>query len=66
MFSSQVFEVVIGLVFIYLALSTVCSGVKELLARVLDMRAKTLEAAVRNMLAAPQNAVTSRLFEHPL
>lgn len=66
MFSSQVLEVAIGLVFIYLALSAVCSGIKELIARVLDMRAKTLESAIRNMLADPQNAITSRLLEHPL
>ncbi len=66
MFSSQVLEVAIGLVFIYLVLSTVCSGVKELIARALDMRAKTLEKAIRNMLADPQNAITSRIFQHPL
>ena len=48
--SSQVLEVSVGLIFIYLVVSTVCSGIKELIARALNMRATTLENAVRNLL----------------
>jgi hypothetical protein len=64
--NSQVLEVALGLIFVYLVLSTVCSGVKEVLARVLNMRSNTLEYAIRNMLGDPNNAITSRLFKEQL
>jgi hypothetical protein len=66
MSNSQVLEVALGLIFIYLVLSTVCSWIKEMIARVLNMRAKTLESAIRNMLADPNNAMTSALFQNQL
>jgi hypothetical protein len=66
MFSSQVLEVSVGLILIYLVISTVCSGIKELIARAFDMRAKTLEDAVRNMLADPKDSITSRLLQNHL
>jgi hypothetical protein len=66
MFGSQVLEVVIGLVLIYLALSIGCSGVKEVIASVFSLRAKTLEKAIRNMLKNGPNDYTTKLFEHPL
>jgi hypothetical protein len=65
-FNSQILEVASGLVFVYLVLSTVSSGVKELIAHFLDMRATTLESAIRNMLADPGGALTSRLLNHPV
>ncbi|MGA8437526.1 MAG: hypothetical protein WB714_04795 [Candidatus Sulfotelmatobacter sp.] len=66
MAGSQVLEVSVGLIFIYLVVSTVCSGIKELIARALDMRANTLENAIRNMLADPQGSITSRLIQNHL
>jgi len=66
MFSSQVLEVSGGLIFIYLVVSTVCSGIKELIARAFDMRAKTLETAIRNLLADPQGSITSTLIQNHL
>jgi hypothetical protein len=69
MFSSQVLEVAIGLIFIYLVISTVSSGIKELIARVLDMRANDLEGAIRGMLAEPadsKNSITSKLLQNHL
>ncbi len=66
MFGSQVLEVVIGLVLIYLALSIGCSGVKEVIASIFSLRAKTLEKAIRNMLKNGPNDYTTKLFEHPL
>lgn len=66
MASSQVLEVSVGLIFIYLVVSTVCSGIKELIARALDMRAKTLETAIRNMLADPNGSITSTLIQNHL
>jgi hypothetical protein len=50
MFGSQVLEVIIGLTLIYLVLSIGCSGIKEVIAAMFSLRAKTLENGVRNML----------------
>lgn len=66
MLSSQVLEVSAGLVFIYLVVSTVCSGIKELIARALNMRAITLENAIRNLLSDPQGAITSKIIQNHL
>lgn len=66
MSSSQVLEVAIGLIFVYLLVSTACSGIKELIARLLDMRAKTLEDAIRNMLADPNNTITNEILQNQL
>ena len=64
MSSSQVLEIAVGLIFVYLLVSTACSGIKELIARLLDMRAKTLEGAIRNMLADPNNTVTNDILQN--
>lgn len=66
MSSSQVLEVAIGLIFVYLLVSTACSGIKELIARLLDMRAKTLEDAIRNMLADPNNTIANQILQNHL
>lgn len=66
MFGSQVLEVVIGLTLIYLALSVGCSAVKEVIAALFALRAKTLEKAIRNMLQNGSSDYTKRLFDHPL
>jgi hypothetical protein len=66
MFGSQVLEVVIGLTLIYLVLSIGCSGVKEVIAAIFSLRAKTLENGVRNMLKNGPNDFTAQLFAHPL
>lgn len=66
MFGSQVLEVVIGLVLIYLSLSIGCSGIKEVIAAALSLRAKTLEKAIRNMLKNGPNDYTAKVLGHPL
>lgn len=66
MFNSQVLEVVAGLVFVYLVVSTVCSGIKEWIARAFDMRATTLEDAIRRMLAEPSDTIASKLLQSHL
>lgn len=50
MFGSQILEVAIGLVFVYLVLSLICSSVNEWIASRLSMRAKCLEKAIKNLL----------------
>ncbi len=66
MFGSQVLEVVIGLTLIYLVLSIGCSGIKEVIAALFSLRAKTLEKGVRNMLKNGPNDYTAQIFAHPL
>jgi hypothetical protein len=66
MFGSQVLEVVIGLTLIYLVLSIGCSGIKEVIAALFSLRAKTLEKGICNMLKNGPNDYTAQLFAHPL
>jgi hypothetical protein len=66
MFGSQVLEVVIGLTLIYLVLSIGCSGIKEVIAAMFSLRAKTLEKGVRSMLKNGPNDYAAQLFGHPL
>lgn len=66
MLGSQVLEVMIGLLLIYLALSVACSGIKEVIASVFALRSKTLEVAIRNMLLDINGNVVEKLFEHPV
>jgi hypothetical protein len=66
-------DVAIGLSLLYLLLSLFLSAVQEVIAGVLQWRAKTLEEGIRNMLAgtvdnAPGDGVNAKraLYEHPL
>jgi hypothetical protein len=65
-FGSQVLEVVVGLILIYLVLSIGCSGVKELIAGAFSLRSKTLEVAIRNMLRNGATDYATKVFDHPL
>ena len=51
-------DVAIGLSFIYLLFSVLCSAVQEAIAGVLDLRSSTLEAGLRNLLDDDGNAGT--------
>ncbi len=66
MFGSQVLEAVIGLTLVYLVLSIGCSGVKEVIAALFSLRAKTLEKGVRSMLKNGPNDFAAQIFAHPL
>lgn len=66
MFGSQVLEVVVGLIMVYLVLSVACSGIKEFIASVFSLRSKTLEDAIRKMLKNGNVDYTSKIFNHPL
>jgi hypothetical protein len=50
MFGSQILEVAIGLAFVYLLFSLLCSALTEALSRGLELRAKTLRAGLVKML----------------
>ncbi len=64
MFGSEVLEVAIGVVFVYLLLSLICSAISELMSRAFAMRSSNLEDAIRNLLADPSRA--EALYNHPL
>ena len=66
MFGSQILEVVVGLILVYLLLSIASSGIKEFISGITDMRSKTLEEAIRKMLQDPGNGLAEQLFNHPL
>ena len=52
MFGSYVLEVAIGLVLVYMLVSLLCSTINEqVIARFFNLRANTLEAGIKNMLA---------------
>ena len=51
MFGSAIFEVAIGLVFIYLLMSLICSAVNEMIEAKLKNRATDLEKGIRELLA---------------
>lgn len=61
---SDVIDVAIGLIFIYLLLSMICSTLNEFIARFLAYRAQTLEQGILTMLKNP--ATVQALYKHPL
>ena len=69
MFNAPILEVVIGLAFVYLILSMICSAVNEWIASRLDMRAKHLEKVIKNIFENfkdPENKAIKKFYEHPL
>jgi hypothetical protein len=50
MFGSEILEVAIGLIFVYLSASLVCSGIMELIAKLLKLRSKHLKEELSNLL----------------
>ncbi|HEX8150892.1 MAG TPA: hypothetical protein VF591_27150 [Pyrinomonadaceae bacterium] len=64
LFGSTVIEVAIGVVFVYLLVSLLCSALNELIEAWLKYRARYLEQGIRQLLSDPQLA--DRFFEHPL
>jgi hypothetical protein len=71
MFGSSVLEVAIGLVFVYLLLSLVCSAAKEGLEALIKKRAIDLEKGIRELLAdrlkdPHASGLAKKLYEHPL
>jgi hypothetical protein len=64
MFGSTILELAISMVFIYLVFSLVCSGIKEWLHYLLNIRSKTLEEAIRKMLKS--SALVKGIYSHNL
>jgi hypothetical protein len=67
MFGSYILDVAIGLIFVYMLLSLLCSTINEqVIARFFSLRAKTLKAGIQNMLADPQGVLTKQVYDSPL
>ncbi|MBA2678520.1 MAG: hypothetical protein H0U76_09040 [Ktedonobacteraceae bacterium] len=65
MFGSNVLEVVVSVIFVYILLSLLCSTINEqVIVRLLSLRAKVLEEGIVNMLRDP--ALVEQLYNHPL
>ncbi|WP_419661827.1 uncharacterized protein Dvar_22600 [Desulfosarcina variabilis str. Montpellier] len=67
MFNSQVLDVVVGLVFVYLLLSIVCTAANEMIAALFSLRARNLARGIANLLADKRVKGLDELFyDHPL
>ena len=70
MFNTSVLDVAIGMVFIYLLLSLLCSATNELIELLMKKRATDLERGIRELLSpgSPSGAsdVVQKIYNHPL
>ncbi|HEX5735735.1 MAG TPA: hypothetical protein VF131_23105 [Blastocatellia bacterium] len=61
---SNLLEVAIGMIFVYLLLSLLCSALSELIESLIKFRARDLEKGVGKLLNNPE--LTKNFFNHPL
>ena len=67
MFGSEILEVAVGIGFLYLLLSLVCSAITEGIARAFAMRSGTLRSGIRNLLGDPNGeSIAKAFYHHPL
>ena len=67
MLGSEILDVAIGLVMMFLLVSLIASSIKEAFETVLNHRAKDLEAGLREMLGDPRREnIVPALYRHPL
>jgi hypothetical protein len=67
MFNSGVLDVAIGLIFIYLVLSLVCSSISEIIEAKLKIRAVGLERGIRELLSNKDDVrMVKNFYDHPL
>lgn len=67
MFGSEILEVVIGMIFIFLLLSLVCSAVNEIIEAWLNKRADFLEKGIKELLNDKNGTgLVKELYNHPL
>jgi len=65
--SSPVLEVAIGMIFIYLLMSLLCSAVQELVSTIFKLRAKNLQQGIDSLLQDPNATFFANEFHlHPL
>ena len=67
MFGSATLEIALGMIFIFLLLSVICSTINEWIASILNLRGKTLRSGIRRLLDDPEGKLLARHFyDHPL
>ncbi|MGI8740605.1 MAG: hypothetical protein ACR2KU_13655 [Gammaproteobacteria bacterium] len=72
MFNSGILDIAIGLIFIYLLLSLVCSAINEIIEARLKMRASELERGIRQLLTEKnadgkvKESLVEKFYNHPL
>ena len=78
MFNSTILDVIMGLIFVYLLLAIICSAINEWVARVTNLRATNLKAAINQLLDKqpgskdpnhPDSATdwfVKKFYDHPL
>ena len=67
MFGSGVLEIAIGMLFIYLLLSTISSALNEWIGGLTASRSRTFQAGIRSILNDPEGkALAKELLNHPL
>jgi len=64
--NSETLEVGIGMAFLFLLMSLICTAVKEWIEGVLKWRAMDLERALRTLLDDADGTTTAFLYRHPL
>jgi hypothetical protein len=65
MFGSDIVDVALGMVFVYLLLSLICSAVKEMIEHVMKHRARDLETGLRELLADPDGTgLVQKIYNH--
>lgn len=66
MLNSETLEVGIGMVFLFLMMSLICTALQEWLEGIFKWRAMDLERGVRTLLDDKDGSTTSFLYRHPL
>jgi hypothetical protein len=70
MFNTTILDVAIGVIFIYLLLSLLCSATSELIELILKKRATDLERGIRELLdpgsASGTSDIIKKVYNHPL
>ncbi|HKC65500.1 MAG TPA: hypothetical protein VKB86_17795, partial [Pyrinomonadaceae bacterium] len=70
LFDSTLLEVAIGIIFVYLLLSSICSALNEIIEGWLKNRATDLERGIRELLnpngEIDKNSIVGQLYDHPL
>lgn len=67
MFGSEMLDVVIGIIFVFLTLSLVCSAVNEIIEAWLNKRADYLERGIKELLTDESGSgYASEIYKHPL
>ena len=67
MLNSSILDIAMGMVFLFVLISLLCSAINEMIAQFLRMRAKNLEAGLINLLqSGGGNQLVDDLYKHPL